>query len=132
MARRQASKTWGGETRAADGCIATFRLPDGSIHVEQFTQQTFSRGSHYQRVHTKDGTNYITQAAARADELGATIISLSTPTTILRDLHGTRAQQKQGSDAAEVQLPEMSMLSKINRLDLLEPRTRPSRVGRVF
>jgi hypothetical protein len=119
---------WGAETRAADGCIVTFLLASGETQVESFTQKTISRGGYYTRVRTRIGTTYIEQAAARADALGARVLSISTPTTILRDLDGTREELEPHSDQGyvrdELQMPERRMLSGIGRLDLLVQPTR--------
>ncbi len=127
--RGRETNYYGGSTRAADGCIATFELPDGEILVEQFTQlvrtsqkRTWKRASHV------EGAPYIEQAAQRADELGARIISLSTPQTILTDLQGTRVplrakRLRQGEEpqpSAAVPFPETLMLSGIGRVDLFK------------
>jgi hypothetical protein len=126
--KKERDPKWGGETRAADGCITTFQLEDGTIHVERFSQLVFSTQG-YARVMEKVGAPFIEQAAARADELGARIVSISTPATIWRDLQGTRAQQKQTGPQTQasddIQLPERTLLGRIGRLDLLaEPMHR--------
>jgi hypothetical protein len=123
MTGKRAGQQFGSETKAADGCIVTFRLADGAIQVEHFTQQTTSKGTLHTRVRTKIGASYLEQAVARADELGARIVTISTPTTILRDLGGTRAQQREGMRSDELQLPELRMLGQIGRTDLLVEST---------
>lgn len=121
---------FGSQTRAQDGCIVTFALQNGETRVEHFTRLVRTRGA--RRKVSFEGAPTTEQAAARADELGAKIVSISTPETILRDLRGTRAQLTvnrtgrpgsrdgmQQTVGQSIHLPENSMLGKIGRLDLL-------------
>ena len=48
-----------------------------------------------------------------------TITVVSTPTTIYRDLQGSRLQEGRNTSGQFLQLPEEKMLGKIGRLDLL-------------
>lgn len=142
--RRAGVGVFSGETRAQDGCIVTFELDDGSIHVERFRELVFSsRKEHQDRKATRVGRPHIEQAATRADELGAKIVSICTPQTILTDLQGTRELLEKRHTQA-VLFPEINLLGKIKRLDLFSRpsggqaghnvrqvrRRRPSRAGR--
>ncbi len=122
---------FGGETRAVDGCIVTYELEDGSIHVERFNQTLLHTQTRRKRTLVRLGDPYIEQAARRADELGALIVCVSTPQTILTDLQGSREKlepQRTGREGAKggmqqaapnvVAFPEIYMLGKIKRLDL--------------
>lgn len=133
---------FGSQTRAADGCIVTFKLPDGSVLVEAFRQVLHSTFRAGLRKTVVDGEPYIVQAVARADDLSAKIVCISTPQTILTDMQGTRAMLNakpvglpgikggmQQGPANFVGRPEIQMLGKIKRLDLLaeqEPNGQPS------
>lgn len=124
------STVFSGETRAQDGLIVTFELAGGERLVERFSQLVVegdevrikSRQKRHVRVRTRIGPPSIEQAAARADELGAKIVSISSPETILRDLQGSRArlepQVGQKHPADMLQLPEVMMLGRIGRADL--------------
>lgn len=113
---------FGSYTRATDGCIVTFQLENGERIVERFAQILRTTYG-YAKVLKKEGDPYLEQAAQRADELGAQIVCISTPDTILRDLKGTRDRLGEVGDTRNrnsgVRLPESSMLGKIGRLDLL-------------
>ena len=109
--------SFGGYTRAKDGCIVTFRMPDGSLEVRRFSVViTHIR----RRMHRDQG--YVQQAIDWADEHEAKIVCISSPETILRDLQGTREQleptqgKKHPSDS--VFMPEKAMLK--GRMDLFE------------
>src|SRR5262245_17226607 len=78
---------FGSYGRARDGCIVTFRMPDGSIEVRRFTTVI----SDSRRHGIRRGQYHTEQVIEWADEHEAKIISMSTPETILRDLQGTRA-----------------------------------------
>ncbi len=120
--------SYGGTTRAVDGCIVTFELPDGSVHVERFNQLVRTKGTGWTREERREGPPYTQQAATRADELGAKIISISTPQTILTDLQGTRVpldakRPKDGEmppPSDTVQFAEGLMLGAIGRIDLFK------------
>jgi hypothetical protein len=124
---------FGSEVRAAAGCIVTFELEDDSVVVEHFNQLIGLRKRGTKST-PRIGTPYIEQAAARADELGAKIITISTPQTILTDLQGTRAPleaKPTGVDGLKggmqqaptnyVAHPELRMLGRIGRTDLFKP-----------
>jgi hypothetical protein len=123
---------WGSETRANDGCIVTFELEDGQILVEQFSQTVFSTQRRGDRKTHRVGIPYVLQAAERADELQARIVSISSPSTVLTDLQGTRARLEaqsspdglkggmQQGPANLVSYPEVMMLGKIKRIDLFK------------
>ena len=86
--------TFSGYERAKWGCIVTFRLPDDTIHVKHFStiiREQNRHGKNGPRVTFRD-QQYVAQAVDWADQHDATIISISTPETILRDLQGTRAK----------------------------------------
>lgn len=104
-----------------DGCIVTARLPDGREIVRHRSGQTY------------DALREITD---RLPE-GATVVSISTPRTIIRDLaypprkRSVRKRRSTGTDPyaapAEGVDPwavERSLLAKIDRLDLLPLRMR--------
>ncbi len=125
-------KQFGGHSRAVAGCIVTFELPDGSTRVEHFNQLVRTTDKRtWKRTQIREGAASIVQAAERADALGAKIMSVSTPQTILTDLQGTRAplEAKRPRDgtmptpSSEVHWPEALMLGAIERLDLFK---RPS------
>lgn len=110
------------ERRFETGCIAT--LTDGE---RVFTQHFTGNGAE------------ATQAVADfCDAHGFRIVTLSTPTSIYRDLQGTRApltvrtgrvtgEEKPLNDRVDV--PELNMLGKIGRRDLLLGWERKSRHG---
>ncbi len=113
---------FGGETRAVDGCITTFELPDGTIVTERFRQvlHTKMKGKVGRKVIKSGGGSYLEQTVARADELDARILCISTPQTILTDLQGDRAMRN-----TENPFPEPHMLGRLGRQDLFKPpRTR--------
>ncbi len=135
-----APNPYGSDTRATDGVIVTFELEDGSIRVEQFSQiihvkdrLTDKNGRRMStRTKIKIGDPYILQAATRADELGAKILCISSPQTIVTDMQGTRAALKgrdvRGSKRGErhqipndIRFPEMRLLGNIGRVDLFKP-----------
>lgn len=100
----------GAWSRDQEGCIATFDR-DGERWPKSFTQR-----------------GYVQAAADYADAHGAKIVTLSTPETIWRDLQGTRAPltMRRGLQTGiakpivdRVDVPELSMLGKIGRRDLL-------------
>jgi hypothetical protein len=102
--------TLGSWSRDLEGCIATFDR-DGERWVRHFSQR-----------------GYVQAAADYADAHEAKIVTLSTPETIWRDLQGTRAPlfQRRGPQTGvekqivdRVDVPELSMLGKIGRRDLL-------------
>ncbi len=146
MRRKQGP--FGGETRAADGCITTFELPDGTLHTEHFNQLVArTQKGKWNRKVTRVGDNYLTQVVKRADELGAKVLCISSPQTILTDLQGTRRPMDpisvRGRD--ETPFPEIRLLAKVGRGDLFKEPTggqprpyfrevrtrRPSRAGRT-
>ncbi len=145
MRVRRPSEHFGGSTRAQDGCIVTFELPDGTRHIQRFTQIVRSKynGRWASRTEKRDGISTIEQAAEVADLAGAKIVCISTPQTILTDMQGIRTQR--GKTTQEPKLPEQLMLSRIGRLDLLKEPSgghnkqnirqvtsrRPSRRGRT-
>jgi hypothetical protein len=97
-------------TRNQEGCIATFDR-DGERWPASFTQE-----------------GYVRAAADYADAHGARIVTLCTPETIWRDLQGTRAPltMRRGPQSGiekplmdRVDVPELTMLAKIGRRDLL-------------
>ena len=113
MSKRRTIKAWslGSHSRNVEGCIATFDR-DGWRWSRQFGAEA----------------GYVQAVADYADEQGAKVVSLSTPETIWRDLQGTRAEltpivqrvtrvESQPEDI--VRTPEVSMLGRIGRLDLL-------------
>ncbi len=132
---RPAPQAFGSWTRATDGMIVTFELPNGDLWVEHFTQP-IGQGPVKDGVRgktTRQGISPVEQAAARADVLDAKIVTLSSPQTILTDLQGTRAildgkptgtpgiqGGRQQGPANFVAFPEIQMLSKIGRSDLLK------------
>lgn len=100
------------ERRFETGCIATLTR-DGETRALHFT------GS---------GTEATQAVADYCDRGGWRIVSLSTPTTIYRDLDGSRESTKrQGGDSwfyapppvNDTEMPERNMLGKIGRKDLL-------------
>ena len=97
--------SFGGYSRAKDGCIVTFRMPDGSTQVRHFSDQ-----------------GYVQQAISWADEHGAKIVCISSPETILRDLQGTREHLEPHSGKKHppdsIFMPEKAMLR--GRMDLYE------------
>ncbi len=112
---------FGTATRAADGCIVTFELPDGGIRVEHFTQLLRTTQKFLKRTVTIDGAPPVEQAVARADVLNAKIVSISSPLTIVTDLRGKRVQKdSRTGEAPDVVYPERVMLGKLGRLDLFK------------
>ncbi len=124
---------FGSETRAQDGCIVTFELKNGEILVERFSQLVHTKWRDGTKTALTEGDPYTKQAAVRADELGAKILSISTPQTILTDLQGTRASLEakptgveglrggmQLGPANDVPFPEIRMLGKIGRHELFK------------
>ncbi len=111
---------FGGETRAVDGCITTFQLPDGTIVTERFNQvlHTKMKGKAGRKTIRSGGGTYLEQTVARADELGAKILCISTPQTILTDLQGDRSMKKQHTESP---FPEPHMLGRLGRTDLFKP-----------
>ncbi len=109
---------FGGETRAVDGCITTYELPDGTIVTERFRQilHTKMKGKVGRKVIKSGGGSYLEQTVARADELGARILCISTPQSILTDLQGDRAMRN-----TENPFPEPHMLGRLGRQDLFKP-----------
>ncbi len=109
---------FGGETRAVDGCITTFQLSDGTIVTERFRQilHTKMKGKLGRKVIRSGGGTYLEQTIARADELGAKILCISTPQTILTDLQGDRSMRN-----TENPFPEPHMLGRLGRQDLFKP-----------
>jgi hypothetical protein len=109
---------FGSYSRARDGCIVTFRMPDESLEVRHFSTVI----SDSRRFGITKGKNHMQEVIEWADEHEALVISISTPETILRDLQGTRAPldpQSHKKHAADmVQFPERAMLRK--RLDLFD------------
>jgi hypothetical protein len=122
---------FGSQTRAADGCIVTFELPNGDLVTERFNEIVRTRGSHWQRASTREDGPYVKQAAARADELGAKITCISTPQTILTDLKGTRGSLDDTGVRNAIWYPEIYMLGKIKRLDLYKPPTNGQTDGSI-
>ncbi len=121
MRRKQGP--FSGETRAVDGCIATFELPDGTTHTERFNQLlSRKQKGKWNRTVTRIGDNYLTQVVNRADELEAKVLCISTPQTILTDLQGTRrsmeAQSVRSMD--ETPFPEIRLLAKVGRGELFK------------
>jgi hypothetical protein len=106
-------KSYGGYTRAKDGCIVTFLMPDGSTEVQHFSSVVRERRHTYPRTTIFD-RRPMDLVIEWADEHEAKILSISSPDTILRDLQGTRApleakgNQKHPADV--VLFPEYSML----------------------
>ena len=131
---RQSSDSFGGWTRAMDGCIVTFLLEDGSTRVEHFNQMVNegetvtikSRQKRWKRTRKVVGEPAVEQACARADQLGAKIVTISSPSTILRDLQGTRADLQPRNPRKPIterlQLPEHILLGRAGRIDLLADR----------
>ena len=125
--------TFSGYERAKWGCIVTFRLPDDTIQVRHFSTVIREQNRHGKkgpRTTFRDQP-YVAQAVDWADQHDATIISISTPETIVRDLKGTRATLKAHRTGREgrrggmqlhpedaVRFPERWMLKK--RGDLFE------------
>lgn len=107
---------FGSYSRARDGCIVTFQMPDDSLEVRHFSTII----SDSRRLGITKGKDHAQQVIEWADEHEARVISISTPETILRDLQGTRApldpQSHKKHAADEVRFPERSILKK--RLDL--------------
>ena len=109
---------FGGYSRARDGCIVTYRMPDGTIEVRHFS--TVISDSRLAGI--KKGKPHTEQLVEWADQRDAKIVCISTPETIARDLNGTRASlepqrdHKHPSDV--VFFPERWMVG--NRGDLLE------------
>ena len=121
MRRKQSS--FSGETRAVDGCIVTFELPDGTVYTERFNQlMSRKQKSKWNRTVTRIGDNYLTQVVKRADELGAKVLCISTPQTILTDLQGTRRSMVTQSvrHRDETPFPEIRLLGKVGRGDLFK------------
>lgn len=89
----------------ASGCIAT--LADGHV---------FHAGGRL--------ADALAQVAEACDARGTTVRTLSTPSSIFRDLHGDRVQFNAGSagTAAEgpggVRMPEAPMMARVGRRDL--------------
>ncbi len=108
---------FGGETRAVDGCITTFELPDGTIVTERFRQvlHTKMKGKLGRKTIRSGGGTYLEQTVARADELGAKILCISTPQTILTDMQGDRSMRN-----TENPCPEPHMLGRLGRQDLFK------------
>ncbi len=146
MRRKQGP--FSGETRAVDGCIVTFELPDGTIHTERFNQlMSRKQKGKWNRTVTRIGDNYLTQVVNRADELDAKVLCISTPQTILTDLQGTRRSMEALTvrSREETPFPEIRLLAKVGRGDLFkeptggQPRSyyrevqtrRPSHAGRT-
>lgn len=110
----------GSWTRNSEGCIATFD------HAGERWSRHFATAGYVQAI------------ADYADAHGAKIVCLSTPETIHRDLQGTREDidpyvtrqtriEKQGFD--RVAVPEVSILGRIGRTDLILGHTvRPKHV----
>ncbi len=124
MRRKQGP--FSGETRAVDGCIATFELPDGTTQTEHFNQLVSRKQKgKWNRTVTRIGDNYLTQVVDRADELDAKVLCISTPQTILIDLQGTRrpmtAISVQHRD--DTPFPEIRLLAKKGRVDLFKAPT---------
>ncbi len=110
---------FGGETRAVDGCIVTYELPNGTIHVERFRQVLHTKLKGKAGRHTvRSGATYLQQAATRADELDAMILSISTPTTILTDMTGHRSSRN-----TDQPCPEPFMLGTVGRSELFKAPT---------
>ncbi len=112
--------TFGSYSRARDGCIVTFRMPDDSIEVRHFATVI----SDSRRFGIRKGMNHTDQVIEWADEHGAKVVTISTPETILRDLQGTQApldpQPHKRHVADVVRFPEVHMLRK--RVDLFDAR----------
>lgn len=102
--------TFGSYSRARDGCIVTFRMPDDSLEVHRFS--TIISDSRVLGI--RKGKDHMQQVIEWADEHEARIVTISTPETILRDLQGTRApldphpNKKHSPDV--VLFPERNML----------------------
>lgn len=113
MRMRISGKVYGGYTRAKDGWIVTFLMPDGSTHVKHFASIVKEKRHIVPRVTIFDRTAK-DLVVEWADEHEAKIISISTPDTILRDLQGTRERLEPNSNqkhpADVLQLPEPNML----------------------
>jgi hypothetical protein len=89
---------------------------------------TLRRGDEVQTVHFGGGTprEALAQLVGRCDAEGWRIVCISTPTTILRDLAGSREYHAGGTnahpsvrDGSDVATPERSLLNHVHRLDLL-------------
>lgn len=102
-ARASGGFSLGSHTQNALGCIATYDNGD----VRHFHQR-----------------DYVRAAAEHADAHSTLIVSLSTPLTIFRDLQGTRGQLEPRHNTTQppdrIAVPEVSMLGKIGRRDLLK------------
>lgn len=129
---RPAPTPFGSHARAQDGLIVTFELANGDIKVERFAQLIHTKGG-YKRVEHFTGDRAIKQAADRADELDAKILSISSPQTILTDLQGSRqhldvkptgldgqAGGRQRTVASGCPCPELLMLGMIGRTELFK------------
>jgi hypothetical protein len=94
---------YSGEARREAGFLITIR-----------EQQTDER-----RILHQDVLEALNRIAERIDALEGDwrVLSLCTPTSIYRDLQGTR--KRPWGDA--VQFPELSAFGRIHRLDLLDP-----------
>ena len=101
--------------RIATGCIATLTR-DGVRHSRHFAG---------------NGTDATRAVADYCDRHGYHVECLSNPSTIYRDLQGTRAQVKTNNvdshfyappPVNDLATPEMFMLGKIGRTDLLAAR----------
>jgi hypothetical protein len=115
---RMSRTHFGGYSRARDGCIVTFRMPDDSLEVRHFATVI----SDSRRHGVTKGQPHIDQLIEWADEHEATVVTISTPETILRDLQGFRspldAQTHHKNPADVVTFPERNMLK--SRGDLFE------------
>ncbi len=128
---------FGSETRAVDGIIVTFELEDGKIWMEHFWRVPRTKSLRWRRRKTTyDGAPAIDQVVERADQLGAKVLCLSTPSTVLTDLQGSRAKlkaQRTGVEGSKggmqqaapnhVGFPEIQMLGKAGRMDLFKRPT---------
>ena len=124
MRRRLSGKAYSGYTRAKDGWIVTFKMPDGTTEVHRFASVVREHDRHKFPRRTVFDRTPRDLTIEWADEHEAKIITISTPDTILRDLQGTRAplqaKGKQKHPADVVLFPELTMLRE--RGDLLVTR----------
>jgi hypothetical protein len=111
--------TFGSYSRARDGCIVTFKMPDGTLEVRRFTTLVSDSST---RKLWREEKDHRQQAIEWADEHGARIQSISTPETILRDLQGTRAPLEPNGNQTHppevVNFPERNILA--GRSDLFD------------
>lgn len=109
-----ADAPWNAEARQRDGFILQALMPDGE-------RRWFLRQDQSLR-------EALREVCAILDRCGGKVETISSPTTIWRDLQGTRAAMavserprvvSMGTVGGQVTTPEAQMLGRIGRLDLL-------------